>query len=117
MPDTPAPIQRDARLKKKSFIVLLVTTLIFGVLTLPGIGAVMVSPKAFDTSESPANPKLIALMVSLISFPVVAFISIIASWVLYFKSRYRAAIWMSLLPLLPLIAGLLAFILVETFPE
>ena len=117
MPDTPAPIQPDARLKKKSLIVLLITTIVFGLLILPGIGAMIVSPKAFDTSESPANPKLIAFVISLISFPVVAIISITASWTLYFRKRYQTAIWTSLLPLLSLIAGLVTFVIVETFPE
>lgn len=117
MPDMPAPTQPDARLKKRSLIVLLITTLVFGLLIIPGIGAILVSPKAFDASESPANPKLIAFTISLVSFPVVALISIIASWILYFKTRYQTAMWASLLPLLSLLSSLLTFALVEAFPE
>ncbi len=116
MSDTAASASLDA-LKKRSLMVLLLTTLIFGLLTIPGLGAIMVSPEAFNPSESPANPKLIAFVISLISFPIVAVISIVASWVLYFRKRYRTAIWTSLLPLLSLLSGLLTFMLVEAFPE
>lgn len=117
MSDTPHPTQPAAHLKKRSLIVLLSTTIIFGLLIVPGVGVMIISPEAFHPAESPANPRLIAFVISLISFPVIAVISIIASWVLYFKGRYQTAMWASLLPLLSLAAGLLTFALVEAFPE
>jgi hypothetical protein len=116
MSETPPPSEPAARLKKRSLIVLLSTTIIFGLLIVPGVGVMIISPEAFHPADAPANPRLIAFVISLISFPVVAVISIVAAWVLYFKGRYRTAMWASLLPLLSLGAGLITFALVEAFP-
>jgi hypothetical protein len=94
-------------------MVLILTSVLFGLLLIPGIGAVMISPMVFDAPEANRNPKLIAFTVALVSYPILAICSILASWIVYALKKYRAAIWISLLPLLSLFAGLVCFILLE----
>ncbi|MEW6130472.1 MAG: hypothetical protein AB1757_25785 [Acidobacteriota bacterium] len=115
MPDASQPIATDA-LKKRSRVILIITTIIFGLLIIPGIGAIIASPLVFTPETSKTNPRLIAFMIALISFPVIATISILASWALYFKKRYRAAMWASLLPGLSILSSLVTYAVVEWLP-
>jgi hypothetical protein len=103
----------DAKAKSKARLTLILTSLIFGLLLVPGFGAMMISPMVFDAPDSQKNPRIIAFAVALVSYPILASLSIIGSWVLYALKFYRIAIWISLLPLLSLLAILLCFLLLE----
>src|SRR5437762_2691488 len=103
----------DAKAKRNALLVLILTSILFGLLLIPGIGAVMISPVVFEAPDADKNPKLIAFTMALASYPFVATLSILASWIFYALKKYRAAISISLLPLLSLFAGLICFILLE----
>jgi hypothetical protein len=105
------PAGENAR--RKARLTLTLTSLIFGLLLIPGLDAMRISSLAFYTPHSETNPGLIAFAVALISYPVLAIVSIPGSWVLYVLKRYSAAILVSLLPLLSLLAAFLCFLLLE----
>src|ERR1041384_2119875 len=107
----------DPRRKRNARLALILTSVIFGLLLIPGIGAVMISPMVFDAPDAGKNPRLVAFTASLVAYPFLTAASILASWVLYALKRYRAAVQVSLLPLLALLAALICFILVETAPR
>ena len=67
----------------------------------------------FDAPDAQQNPKLVAFTVALVSYPILAFLSIIGSWVLYALKHYRIAIMVSLLPLLSIFAAFTCFLLLE----
>ena len=99
----------DARVKRNALLFLILTSLLFGLLLIPGIGAMMISPMVFDAPDAGKNPKLFAFTLALASYPIVATISIIASWILYAVKKYRLALGISFLPALSLLAGLIFF--------
>jgi hypothetical protein len=103
----------DAKVKSKARLTLILTSGIFGLLLVPGFGAMMISPMVFDAADADKNPSLIAFTVALVSYPVLTILAIIGSWILYRMKSYRAAIWISLLPLFPLLVAFLCFLLLE----
>jgi hypothetical protein len=103
----------DAKVKSKARLTLILTNVIFGLLLVPGFGAMLISPLVFDAPDADKNPSLIAFTVALVSYPVLTLPAIIGSWILYAMKWYRAAIWVSYLPLLPLLVALLCFLLLE----
>jgi hypothetical protein len=107
----PQPI--DAKAKRNALLVVILTSVLFGLLLIPGIGAVMISPVVFDAPDANQNPKLVAFTFALASYPFVTVPAILASWILYALKKYRAATLVSLLPALSLVAGLVCFILLE----
>jgi hypothetical protein len=111
----PLPAQQpvDAKLRRNARLTLLVTSVLFGLLMIPGIGAVMISPMVFESAASKEDPVLVAFTVALVSYPVLALLSILGSWIAYALKRYRTAIAISLPPFLPILAALVCFLLLE----
>ena len=111
----PFPVQQpaEAKTKRNARLVLILTSVLFGLLIIPGLGAMTISPMVFDAPDAQQNPKLIAFTVALVSYPILAFLSIIGSWVLYALKHYRIAIMVSLLPLLSIFAAFICFLLLE----
>jgi hypothetical protein len=111
----PFPVQQplDAKLRRNARLTLLLTSILFGLLMIPGVGAVMISPVVFESQASRENPTLVAFTVALVSYPVLALLSILGSWIAYALKRYRTAIAISLLPILPILAALVCFLLLE----
>ena len=112
----PFPIRQrfDAKAKRRARLTLILTSVLFGLLLVPGFGAMRVFPMVFDAPDSHTNPKLIAFAVAVLSFPILATLSIIGSWILYAMKFYRVALWVSLLPLLAILAAFFCFLLLET---
>ncbi len=114
MQQLPTQQQSDAKVKRKARLLLILTSVIFGLLLVPGFGAMMISPMVLDAPDSEKNPKLIVFTVALVSYPIFAILSIIGSWILYAMKFYKAALPISLLPLLPLLVAFVCFLLLET---
>lgn len=103
----------DAKRRRNVRLLLLLTSILFGLLLVPGIGAIMISPMVFASPASQENPLLLAFTIALVSYPVLAVIAIPGSWVAYARRRYSAAMAIGLLPLLPLLAAFICFLLLE----
>lgn len=88
-----------------------ISTLIWGVLLLLSLPMVMMSPMMFDAPDSTENQGIWMAFYCLISFPVVALLSIIFSWLFYRKNNKNTALYLSLLPLLNIIFFFLSLIL------
>lgn len=102
-----------AKIRRNALLTLILTSVLFGLLIIPGVGVIMISPMVFDAPESQRNPKVLPFVIALVSYPVIAFLSIIGSWILYKLKRYKAAILVSLLPLLPVFIAFIFFLLLE----
>jgi hypothetical protein len=113
MQSFPAQQPVDAKLRRSARLTLLLTSVLFGLLMIPGVGAVMISPMVFESPASNENPTLVAFTVALVSYPVLALLSIPGSWVAYARKHYRAAMLISLLPLLSILAAFICFLLLE----
>ncbi len=95
--------------------VLKVTTGLWLLATVPGIGLAMFSVMLFDAPGSEENPATIALFYSLSTFPVICVVSVVLSWILYRRQWSTVACWIACLPLLNVIAGIGAIVYLETF--
>lgn len=113
MQQFPIPQPVEAKARRNALLTLILTSVIFGMLLIPGLGAMRVLPVVFDAPESAKNPRLIAFAIALLSYPVLALVSIIGSWTLYAWKRYGAATGVSLLPLLSILAAFICFLLLE----
>lgn len=84
------------------------------VLAIPAvaIGAFMalMSPMIFDAPGSEENPPVILLFSSIVSFPLLCIVGVALGWIAIARRRDRGALWFSLLPLLPIVAGVVAII-------
>lgn len=88
--------------------------IIESILALPAIaiGGMMalISPMMFDAPGSDDNPPVWLLFFSTVSFPVVCLFGVILAWVAFGMRRNRGALWLSLLPALPLLTGIAAIV-------
>jgi hypothetical protein len=111
----PFPVQQpvDAKRRRNARLLLLLTSVLFGLLMIPGVGAVMISPVVFESPASKENPTLVAFTVALVSYPVLALLSILGSWIAYALKHYRTAMVISLLPMLSILAAFICFLLLE----
>ena len=62
----------------------------------------------FDAPGSTQNPALILLFCSIAGLPVSLLAGVVLAWIALAMKRDRGALWLSLLPLLPVITGLIA---------
>jgi hypothetical protein len=100
--DSPSPQLRRVR------IWLIVETIIaIPAMVLGGMMALF-SPMLFDAPGANANPPVVLLFWSIVSFIPIMLFGLISAWVAIALHRVRAALWLSLLPLLPLFGGVVA---------
>ena len=76
----------------------LLTTIVWGVLLLPGLLGAALSPMFFDAPGSTSNPAAYINALIVISFPILCAASIVITWLV--KGR-RAQLTAASLPLLP----------------
>ncbi len=86
-------------MKKKLKIWLIVSTVLYGILVILSIPVIIMSPMMFDAPGSLENGVLNMLFASLVVFPVVVIISIIAEWILYNKGKIKISLIFSFLPI------------------
>ena len=84
------------------------------VLGVPAVvfGAVMalMSVMMFDAPGSESNPPVILLFSSVVGFPLSCIFGVALAWIAIARRRDRGALWFSLLPLLPIITGVVAIV-------
>lgn len=68
----------------------------------------MMSVMMFDAPGSTSNTPLILLFLSIVAFPFACIAAVVSAWIAIVRKRDRAALWLSLLPLLPVLTGVLA---------
>lgn len=84
----------------KSLIIQIVTTLIFLLLSVPALMNVIAGVMSMAAIGSSGAWQIISGVVTLLSllYPLAAIVCIIISWVLYAKTNYAQALWVSLIP-------------------
>jgi len=98
-----------------------IVTVVWGVLALPGLLAAALSPMFFDAPGSMNNPIAWINALIVVSFPVLCFLSIGATWVFWLARKGRppsraassAQVALACLPLLP-VAYIVAAMVIET---
>ena len=84
---------------------LIISTIVFGLTTLPGVPLALTSFFLFDAPGSEKNPATIVLFWSALTLPVACFGWVALSWILYAKQKFAAATWISFLPAINLLCG------------
>lgn len=77
-----------------------------------GLGAVvaLMSVMMFDAPGSESNPPVILLFSSVVGFPLACIVGVTLAWIAIARGRDRGAMWLSLLPLLPIMTGVAAIV-------
>jgi hypothetical protein len=70
----------------------------------------MMSVMMFDAPGSTENPAVILLFSSVVGFPLACIVAVIAAWIAIARARDRGALWLSLLPVLPIVSGVVALV-------
>lgn len=91
-------------------VLAIITTVVWGVLLVPGAAGALLSPMMFDAPGSMNDPQVIAAFVSVVSFPILCVVSIAASWIAWrvFRTSSSGAsravpIALASLPLVPVV--------------
>lgn len=100
--------------KKLTLAALVISTVVFGLLLIPGLWISAFSFMLFDAPGTSESPFVISLFISIISFPVLALFSF-SSWIFFFYKKYKAAVLISLLPFVSLIMAGTLFAVSEIF--
>jgi hypothetical protein len=93
---------------KGALITLIIATIIFALAITPGVYVAMMSVMLFDAPGSTENQSILNFFYAIVSFPVLCILSNV-SWIFYAFRLYRTAIFVSLSPLLSLLAMTMFF--------
>jgi len=93
----------------KAGLFLLISQLIYGVFLVVWLLVALMSFLMFDTPEALADPLTVFLFVVVWLYPLAVIGTIIASWVLYHKRKFKGAACIGLVPLLWLLPILFAY--------
>jgi len=92
-------------------IVPIVASVVWGVLFFGGLLMAMMSPMMFDAPGSESNPRVVAMFASVVSFPILCLVSILATWLTWrftrdspAAARRRWTLFVAALPLLSVVA-------------
>jgi len=86
--------------KKIALCILIPATLLFLASLFPAGMMILFSPMAFDAG---VKPGLWAFVITLLAYPVVVLMTIIAAWISFARQAYRLAMWLNVLPILHLL--------------
>jgi sterol desaturase/sphingolipid hydroxylase (fatty acid hydroxylase superfamily) len=99
--------QTAQRSRRPAVLVLLTIASVVWIVSLaPAAAALLMSPMAFDSGES---PEAWAMIWILLSYPVSVLVSLAGSWWAYARRRHRGALLFALLPLVPVAALFVLF--------
>ena len=104
-PDTSKPATPARRRVR---IWLIVETMLCIPAVLLGAVAALMSPMMFDAPGSTSEPQVVMLFWSAISFPFVCIFAVVSAWIAFARRSERMAMGLSLLPVIPVVTGLIA---------
>jgi hypothetical protein len=70
----------------------------------------MMSVMMFDAPGTERNPAVILLFSSMVAFPLACLAAVILGWIAIGMRRDRLALWLSLLPVLPIVTGVIGIV-------
>ena len=88
------------RRKKIALWVLIPANVLFLASLVPAGIMIMFSPMAFDAGPKPSTW---VFVITLLAYPVVVLITIVANWIAFATRAYRLAMWFNVLPVIHLI--------------
>jgi len=86
--------------RKIALWVLIIANVLFLATLVPAGIMIMFSPMAFDAGPKPSTWLFVG---TLLAYPVIVLLTIIASWLSFTRRTYRLAMWLNLLPVIHLI--------------
>lgn len=95
----------------------LVTTLGWGLVGMLSFAMALFVPMLFDAPGSTENRTTVTLALATLALPVTCGLALLLSWWGYLRRRRRMLLVAALLPLLPLLVVLLAFVALEVFHD
>ncbi|MCK8521995.1 hypothetical protein M0D21_10480 [Aquimarina sp. D1M17] len=106
---------KQTKKRNNTRIYLIVTSILFGILILPSLPMIMMSPMMFDSPGSEDSTPTIILVLSLVAYPVVTVFGIVVGWILFAKQKHFLSIIFATLPLLNILVGILSVIYMAVF--
>jgi hypothetical protein len=91
-------------------IVPIVASVVWGVLFFAGLFMAMMSPMMFDAPGSEKNGHVIVMFVSVLAFPILCLVSILATWLTWRFTRDAVIAGRRLLPLVAALLPVLSII-------
>ncbi len=70
----------------------------------------IMSPMMFDAPGSTDNPAVVLLFAGVVGLPLSLIVGVVLGWIAIAMKRDRGALWLSLLPVLPIIAVIVALL-------
>ena len=110
-----SPSTKEIKTRNNTRIYLIVASAIFGILILPSLPMIMMSPMMFDSPGSENSLPTIIFVLSLVAYPFVTVFGIAVSWILFSKKKHLFSILFATLPVFTIIVGLLAIIYMAVF--
>ena len=106
----PAPKKRPVR-------TWLIVETILAIPAIPiGVFVAAMSVMMFDAPGSTDNPAVILLFCSIAGLPLSLLVGVVSAWIAIARKRDRGALWFSLLPILPIITGIVAILWLQIGP-
>lgn len=99
----------------KTAAALLVSQFIFVLLVVPWVVVALTSFIAFDSPDSVIDTWPYAIVVFYWAYPIALLVSLIVSWALYHKGRFRGALWWGFIPVLWLLAAIYVVFFLDAF--
>ncbi len=106
---------KETKKRQNTRIFLIVASILFGILILPSLPMIMMSPMMFDSPGSEDSTSTIILVLSLVAYPVITVFGIVVGWILFAKQKYLFSIVFATLPLLNILIGILSVIYMAVF--
>jgi hypothetical protein len=97
-----------------TLILLIISTIVFGLMIIPGVWIAAWSVMLFDAPDSTGNVFLITFFTSIVSFPVMCLFSF-SAWIFYFFRKYKISAIVSLLPLVSVVLVIVLFTISSVF--
>ncbi|MFC3803592.1 hypothetical protein [Cohnella sp. GCM10012308] len=99
----------------KAVATLLICQLIFVLLVVPWVVVALTSFIALDSPDSVIETWPFAVVVFYWAYPVALIVSLIISWALYHKRRFKGALWWGFIPVLWLLAAIYVVFFLDAF--
>jgi len=101
---------QDKVIQKETKTILLLSTIVFSLLNVALVGTIYISIITLDIERSEISLPFWVFLMSIGTFPVVCSLSIIFSWILFAKSYYSKARFVSLLPIVNIAVAFLIWV-------
>ena len=96
-------------------IYLIIASIVWFITIFPALFMAMFAPMLFDAPGSEDSNWTIAAAGGIVSYPLIAILAILLSWLFFVKKKHRVAFIVSLVPLVWIILNMFIWVAIEVF--